>query len=241
MSTPEQPPEQQGGERCPNCDAPVQPDQDWCLQCGSALHTRIAQTPNWRAPLAIIGAVLALAAAGIAVAFIELSDDAEQVAATPPPTATPTPSPSAPTTPSTPTTPTTPTIPTVPGTASTPTIPTVPSTGETTPTAPSLPGSTTTTPGTTPGAPESWPPGEAKWTVVVKSTKKRPEADSAAKALTAGGAQAGVLRSDDYSSLRKGYWVVFSGQYDSQKDAEKAAKDLGPKASGAYARFVKPR
>ena len=52
------------------------------------------------------------------------------------------------------------------------------------------------------------------------------------------GAGAGVLHSDDFSSLRKGYWVVFSGQYPDQKAAQDAAQGKG---GDAYAREVVPR
>ena len=54
----------------------------------------------------------------------------------------------------------------------------------------------------------------------------------------AAGADAGVLHSDDFSSLRKGYWVVFAGQYPDQKAAQAAAKGRG---GDAYARRVVPR
>jgi hypothetical protein len=47
-----------------------------------------------------------------------------------------------------------------------------------------------------------------------------------------------VLHSDDFSSLRKGYWVVFAGQYPDQKAAQAAAKSRG---GDAYARRVVPR
>ena len=47
-----------------------------------------------------------------------------------------------------------------------------------------------------------------------------------------------MLHSDDFSSLRKGYWVVFAGQYPSRSAAETAAES---RAGGAYARRVVPR
>jgi hypothetical protein len=71
---------------------------------------------------------------------------------------------------------------------------------------------------------------------VLASTRDRPEAEE--KARAAGGADVGVLRSDDYSSLRKGYWVVFQGQFDTRDAAETAAEDA---AGDAYARRVVPR
>ena len=71
---------------------------------------------------------------------------------------------------------------------------------------------------------------------MIASTSSRAEAQK--KAEDAGGGDVGVLKSDDYSSLRKGYWVVFAGQYPSQDAAQTAAGDRG---GGAYARRVVPR
>ena len=58
---------------------------------------------------------------------------------------------------------------------------------------------------------------------MLASTTSRSEAEK--KARAASGGEVGVLQSDDFSSLRKGYWVVFSGQYDSRSAAESAAED----------------
>jgi hypothetical protein len=71
--------------------------------------------------------------------------------------------------------------------------------------------------------------------VIIASTKSRAQADTKAKAA---GPDAGVLHSDDFSSLRKGYWVVFAGQYPGQQAAQDAAKGRG---GDAYARKVVPR
>ena len=61
------------------------------------------------------------------------------------------------------------------------------------------------------------------------------EAETKARAA---GADAGVLHSDDFSSLREGYWVVFAGQYADLDAAQAAAKGKG---GDAYARRVVPR
>ena len=52
------------------------------------------------------------------------------------------------------------------------------------------------------------------------------------------GTEAGVLDSDDFSSLRGGYWVVFSGQYGSSASAEAALAAL-PAADDADDPYVK--
>jgi hypothetical protein len=62
-------------EACPLCGAPLDPRQDWCLQCGAAARTRLAATPNWRAPIAAIAVAVALALGVLAAALVELAGD----------------------------------------------------------------------------------------------------------------------------------------------------------------------
>jgi hypothetical protein len=67
------------------------------------------------------------------------------------------------------------------------------------------------------------------------------EARSIQVEATGRGLNAGVLFSTDCSSLRPGYWVVFSGAFSSVEDAEARvahAHELG--YSDAYPRFVAP-
>jgi hypothetical protein len=69
--------------RCPRCGATVGPEQDWCLECGAPARTRLAPTPNWRAPIALVAVIVLLAGAALAVAFTSLtSDDGHVTAAT---------------------------------------------------------------------------------------------------------------------------------------------------------------
>lgn len=67
---------------CPRCGANVAPDQDWCLDCGSAARTRLCPTPNWRAPVAALAIVALLAGIGLAVAFVALTNDSTKAPAT---------------------------------------------------------------------------------------------------------------------------------------------------------------
>ena len=60
---------------CPRCAAPVGPDQSWCVACGAAARTRLAPVPNWRAPVAILGGVVALCLVALVLAFVTLTDD----------------------------------------------------------------------------------------------------------------------------------------------------------------------
>ena len=213
---------------CPRCGAALAPDQEWCLSCGTAVRTRIAPTPRWRVPIVLVGTLLALIAAALILALVELSGDPQPIAEAPSTTPTATPA----------------GAPADDGGSAAPVV------GETPTPAPTAAPSATPTPSTTPdpgltqppddapttGDLAEWPADKTGWTAVLASTKSRSEAET--KARAAAGGEVGVLRSDDFSSLRKGYWVVFSGQYDSRSAAETAAED----ASGdAYARRIVPR
>jgi hypothetical protein len=61
--------------RCPRCSAPIGPEQDWCLECGAPARTRLAPTPNWQLPTVAIGAIVAIAGALLAFAFVKLTND----------------------------------------------------------------------------------------------------------------------------------------------------------------------
>ncbi len=70
--------------RCPRCSSPIGPEQDWCLECGAPARTRLAPTPNWRLPTVAIGAIIALAGALLAFAFVKLTNDDDIPAGTTP-------------------------------------------------------------------------------------------------------------------------------------------------------------
>jgi hypothetical protein len=145
------------GEACPLCGAPLAPEQDWCLNCGAAARTRLAATPNWKAPIAALAVIAALALGVLAAALVKL---AEGSGSKPPVTTTvTTPAASTPVTPATTAT---------PG-ASTPGVTTP---GASTPGA-SVPGTSgsATTPGGAgaPSAPATTPTGAAKGTSTPKS------------------------------------------------------------------------
>jgi hypothetical protein len=60
-------------EACPLCGSPLQPEQEWCLRCGAAARTRLAASPNWRAPIAAIVAVAALSLGALTAALVDLA------------------------------------------------------------------------------------------------------------------------------------------------------------------------
>src|SRR5262245_28321896 len=89
---------------------------------------------------------------------------------------------------------------------------------------------------------KEWPANQSGWTVVLRSdTSEQVARTEARDALGSGLRDVGVLESSDYSSLHPGYFVVFSGIYDDQGDAEAAlagAEDAG--YPEAYVRPVSP-
>lgn len=60
-------------ESCPLCANPLQPEQEWCLNCGGAARTRLAATPRWRGPLIALGVVIVVALAVLIVALVSLA------------------------------------------------------------------------------------------------------------------------------------------------------------------------
>lgn len=85
-----------------------------------------------------------------------------------------------------------------------------------------------------------WPGGSA-YSAMLGAFSTEANARSRQQEATERGLDAGVLYSSDFSSLTPGYWVVFSGTFDSAEEAE-ARADLAHSVgySDAYPRFVAP-
>jgi hypothetical protein len=75
--------------RCPRCGATVAPEQDWCLECGAPARTRLAPTPRWGIPVAVVVALIAAAGLALALAFVALTDDDGAVVTTTAPATAP--------------------------------------------------------------------------------------------------------------------------------------------------------
>jgi hypothetical protein len=217
--------------RCPRCTAPYEPLQEYCLECGQRLvplpsegYTRTVvwsrESPVWLW-IALVALLLVALAAGAIVALAATDDDEGGPAAASssdgaitvlPPT-------TGPITVEPPTGDSTITIPPFPTTSTgfTTTFPTQPTTFTTST-------STTTTGGN--GTIISWPANKDGFTVVLKSTpvaEGRGPADSAAqRAINSGLPEVGVLSSSNYATLNPGYYVTFTGVYDTQNEAENA-------------------
>ena len=102
---------------------------------------------------------------------------------------------------------------------------------------------TTTFGTTTTGQNVSWPPSKDGFTVVLKSvetSKGRSQSESAAdKARTNGLPEVGILNSTDYSSMNPGYYVTFTGIYDTESQAQAALPNARSKGfPTAYVREV---
>jgi predicted nucleic acid-binding Zn ribbon protein len=215
--------------RCPRCGHAMAPDQEWCLACGAAASTEVAEPRGWRVPIMLAGALALLAIIGVVLALVALSGGGEKLAQ-----ATPTPSPQA--------VPTTSPIPTASATVSplptesaTPTDTAAP-TETATPEASSTPEDNTDT-GT--GSTFSGWPGGTGWTVIVASKKSQSDAETVATEAQGKGLTVGILNSDDFSSLKPGYQVVFTEKFDSESAAEDSLSDVQNDYPDAYVRQVK--
>lgn len=213
--------------KCPRCGAPHDEYQEYCLECGlrlvplpgpyyrRELWSRDSPVWLWLALAALLIVALAGALAAVAASKDEKSGASNPIVTTGRGTTDTIGVITAPST----LTLNTLTSPTTNPTTTLPTITTIQPTttfGTTT-----LPTTTTQT-----GTIISWPAGRDGYTVVLKSTPKsdgRGPAESAAqRAINAGLRDVGILDSSNYSTLRPGYYVTFSGVYDTLNEAQSA-------------------
>ncbi len=219
---------------CPTCGAPHDPYQEYCLECGHRLPspygvrrevwTRGSPFWLWAALLALL---LVALVAGAIVAVAATRNDDEPAASIP-------------------------VVTTGPGTTDTVGVITQPPTVTINPPTTTLGtttfgtttiGTTTTGTTTTSSGTVTWPTGKDGYTIILKSvptSQGRSQADAAAqRAISNGLTQVGVLNSSDYSSLNAGYWVTFTGIYDTQSQANTALPNARSKGfPTAYTRRV---
>ena len=163
--------------------------------------------------------LLLLAAIAVAIAIVQLADDTDQVAQTPP-AATPAPPP--PTVTPAPTLTPDPALTPRPGAAG----------GE-------REGDARADARAAARADAEWPAGESGWTVVLATDSSESDAREKADELAADGiAGVGVVDSDDFSAVKPDLWVVFAGRYDSQTEAADALDGIDVK--DAYIRRLEP-
>jgi sporulation related protein len=225
-AVPPAPPER----RCPRCGSTLAPDQEWCLACGAAAETEIAEPRGWRVPIMLSGGLGLLALIGVVLLIIALANGPEKVA-----TETPAPSAAAPLPTTTP----------GPTTTATPLGTTTPAPGATVTPSPSAAGSPTPIPTTTPspspsgttGSFPGWTGGDG-WTIIIESATTQSKAESVASDAQGAGETVGILKSDDYSSLNAGYWVVFTGHYTSKSEAQSQLDAVRAQHGDAYVRHI---
>jgi hypothetical protein len=223
--------------RCPNCGAPHDVYQEYCLECGRRLPGayvggRYAEVWRRDSPIwlwAALAALLLVALVSGAVVALAATDDGKS---SEPATSIPV-------------------VSTAPSTTSTVGVVTTPPTITINPPTTTLGTTTfstttfgTTTFGTTTtGSNVTWPMSKDGFTVVLKSvptSNGRSQAEAAAdKARTNGLSQVGILNSSDFSSLNPGYYVTFTGIYDTESQANAALPNARSKGfPTAYAREV---
>jgi hypothetical protein len=221
----------------------MSPDQEWCLACGAAASTEVAEPRGWRVPIMLTGGLVLLGVIGIILAIVALSGGSEKLAQ-----ATPTPSVAAVPPAGTPTAAPTATVTPLPSPTATPTgtatpAPSATATGTATATATPAPSTTpentTTGSGATSTKFSDWPGGSG-WTVIIESAKTLSKAESVATSAQGKGHTVGILHSDAYSSLNPGYYVVFTQKYSSESAASSGRSDIKSDYPDAYVRKVTP-
>jgi hypothetical protein len=223
---------------CPRCGAPHDPYQEYCLECGLRLPppygmhsgeiwSRDSPVWLWAALLALL--LVALVAGAIVAIAATRGDNQGGPRAVGP------------------------VVSTGPSTTDTVGIITQPPTVTINPPTTTF-GSTTTLPTTTVGSTTTlsttttatgnvtWPAGKDGYSIFLKSvptSEGRAKADAAAqRARNNGLSQVGVLNSSDFSSLRPGYWVTFTGIYDTQQQANAALPNA--RARGFPTAYTRP-
>jgi hypothetical protein len=223
---------------CPRCGAPHDPYQEYCLECGLRLPppygmhsgeiwSRDSPVWLWAALLALL--LVALVAGAIVAIAATRGDNQGGPRAVGP------------------------VVSTGPSTTDTVGIITQPPTVTINPPTTTF-GSTTTLPTTTVGSTTTlsttttatgnvtWPAGKDGYSIFLKSvptSEGRAKADAAAqRARNNGLSQVGVLNSSDFSSLRPGYWVTFTGIYDTQQQASAALPNA--RARGFPTAYTRP-
>jgi hypothetical protein len=70
----------------------------------------------------------------------------------------------------------------------------------------------------------TWPAGQEGYTVIVYKFDSKREAKAKASEVAAAGLPAGILDSSGFASLDPGSWLVYIGEFDSAKQADKAGQ-----------------
>jgi hypothetical protein len=224
-----------GSLRCPRCGADVLPGQEYCLECGGRLgqartgpvqraSATVAERHSWAGAWllpAFLGLAIAVIGTGAAIA---ISDEGREPSAVSTATGGSL---------------------TVTDSGSTLTAPEPTATTATT-----APPPTTTAPTTTVARPPrnpaavTWPRNQRGWTIVLLSLPqangRSAAAAKATEARTGGLRRVGVLDSSRYASLHPGYYVVFTGVFETEAEAASALQRARAVFPAAYQREIVP-
>jgi len=206
---------------CPRCGAAADPGQEYCLECGlrlsgpsstaSAPGARASAGRSWLGP-AFLALVIAALGAGASIAISSDGEARESISVATGGNVT---------------------------VSTTSTLPTAPEPTKTTKTkAPA------TKPKPVNPAVVTWPRPQRGWTIVLLSlpqTGGRAAAEAKAEEARKGGLRrVGVLDSNRYASLHPGYYVVFTGIFETQTEAVSALQRARAVFRSAYQREIVP-
>jgi hypothetical protein len=65
------------GRACANCGAALADDQEWCLECGTAVRSGRPSLPGWRTGAATVVATVVLASGAVAAAYAAITSEDE--------------------------------------------------------------------------------------------------------------------------------------------------------------------
>jgi hypothetical protein len=216
---------------CPRCSAPVDVHQEYCLECGLRLprdhhgaleHAALATGADepaggWALP-ALVGLAVAVMGTAVALAISSAGDTEAAVSTATGGSLTAT------------------------NTGETLTAP-EPGTGTTAPPATTAARPPVRTPARPP-ARITWPRERRGWTIVLhsfpQSDGRATATERAEEARRRGLRNVGVLDSSRFASLHPGYFVVFTGVFDSQAEASSALQRARAAFPTAYQREIVP-
>lgn len=221
-----------GPSRCEQCGAVAKSGQEYCLECGARLthshagpvdraSARVARSQPWAAGWVVpslLGLVIAVLGTGAAIAISGEGDEASAISTLTGGSLT------------------------VTDSGSTLTAP-EPTTATTEPPATTAPATTAPKPPANPAA-ITWPPGQRGWTIVLLSLPQTNGRDAAAakaaEARKAGLRRVGILDSSKYASLHPGYYVIYTGIFDSEAEAASSLQRARAVFGAAYQREIIP-